>query len=499
VAIVGVRFFGISRALLRYAERLASHDLAFRTLTDLRVRFFRRLVPLVPGGLPGIGSGDLLSRFVTDADRLQDLYLRGIGPPAIFLLAGAGGILAAYLILPAAALALAVVLVLGGVVVPLLTRSIARRAGARQAPARAALSGELTELAAGAPEIAVAGRALDWQRRSANSGARLGRLMRRDAVAEGFAVGLGEAVAGAAAVLMLVVAIPAVSEGELPGVLLAALVLLAMASIEAFSPLGSAAASLDGVAAAAARLDEVTTRPPAVAEPAAPVPVPRGGDLVAEGVRFSHEAGRRILDGVDLRLSPGTATALVGGSGIGKSTLADLLVRFADPSAGRICLAGKDLRDLDGEELREVVRLAPQDAYAFSTTLRANLALANPDAGEERMAAALAAVGLDDWVRSLPDGLDTYVGDSGARISGGQRQRIATARLLISEARVLIFDEPTTHLDPETGERVLEATCSAAHRDGRAVLVITHERTGLEGFDEVLELRSGRLRTAPSG
>ena len=152
-AIVGVRFFGIARAVLRYLERLVSHDLAFRTLTDLRVAFFRRLVPLVPGGLGAVRGADLLSRFVADADRIQDLYLRALGPPLVALAAGALAVGAAAIMLPAAGLVVAAVLLLAGVAAPYLVRRVARRSGRRQAPARAALTADMVAIAGGAPEI----------------------------------------------------------------------------------------------------------------------------------------------------------------------------------------------------------------------------------------------------------------------------------------------------------------------------------------------------------
>ncbi|HWA54005.1 MAG TPA: ABC transporter transmembrane domain-containing protein, partial [Solirubrobacterales bacterium] len=291
LAIVGVRFFGISRALLRYAERLVSHDLAFRTLTDLRTRFFRRLVPLVPGGLPGLGRGELLSRFVGDVDRLQDLYLRGIGPPLVAVVAGAGAVLVAFLILPAAALVLAAALLAAGVLAPALSRAAARSAGRRQGAARAALGGELVEIAAGSAEIAVAGRAGDWIERADRASGELASLQGRDALSGGLATGLGTTLAAGAVVAVLAVSIPAVESGALAGVLLAALALLAMAAFEAVAPLPAAAAGIDACAGAAQRIEAVLERDPPVAEPDHPAPLPSNGALTMSDVSFSYGAG----------------------------------------------------------------------------------------------------------------------------------------------------------------------------------------------------------------
>ena len=489
-AIVGVRFFGIARAVLRYLERLVSHDLAFRTLTDLRVRFFRRLVPLVPGGLPGTRQADLLSRFVADADRMQDLYLRALAPPLIAAVAGVAGLVAAMVMLPQSSLVILGVLLSAGVAAPLLTRAAARRAGRRQAGARAEVGAAIVEIVGGAPEIALAGREADWERRANEASEELGRFLRRDALASGLAAGTSATLAAGAAAVMAAVAIPAVASGELAGVLLAALVLLAIASLEAVGPLAPAAAGIDAVADAADRLEEVTARPAPVRETRAPVPLPPAGALEAHGVEFAYEPGASpVLAGVDLRIEPGRAVALVGPSGAGKSTLAELLVRFRDPTAGTITLGGVDLRDLDSDELRQAVRIAPQDAYLFATTIRENVAIARPDASAAEVTDALRRVGLGPWLDSLPDGIDTDVGELGSRISGGQRQRIATARLLLADARFLIFDEPTTHLDPAGAQELLDRLAGIAHTEGRGVLVITHERSRLGAYDEVHLLR----------
>ncbi|HWB69070.1 MAG TPA: ABC transporter transmembrane domain-containing protein, partial [Solirubrobacterales bacterium] len=199
-AIVGVRFFGISRALLRYAERLVSHDLAFRALTDLRERFFRRLVPLVPGGVSELGRGELLGRFVGDVDRLQDLYLRALAPPLVALLAGAISVLVAFLILPAAAIVLAGFLVAAAILAPTLTRWAARSAGRRQGAARSELGAGLVEIASGSAELAVAGRAEDWVARSDRASDRVSALARRDALSGGLAAGFATALAAGAVV-----------------------------------------------------------------------------------------------------------------------------------------------------------------------------------------------------------------------------------------------------------------------------------------------------------
>lgn len=494
VAIVGVRFFAIARALLRYLERLVSHDLAFRTLADLRVRFFSALVPLVPAGLPGMRRSELLSRYVTDIDRLQDLYLRALGPPLVAAVTIVVATAATAVIHPPAALPLAAMLVACALLVPLATRAAARAAGRRQAAARAALTADLVEVTGGAAEIAVAGREEEWTARAGRDGARLARLQVHDALAGGVAAGLGAFLAGAAAAVVAAATIPAVHAGTLDGTLLAALVLLAMASFEGVQPLGAAAQSLDACARAAERIEQITDRPAPVRDPAAPVPPPPGGALALEGVavRFGP-AAPWVLDGLDLRLEPGRSLALVGPSGAGKTTLAELLVRFRDPDRGRVTLGGADLRDMDQAGVRDAVRLDSQDAHVFATTLRNNVGLARPGASDHEIAAALARCGLGAWLATLPEGLDTQLGELGARISGGQRQRVAAARALLAEGRFLVFDEPAAHLDPPGARSLVRELAGEAARAGRGVLLVSHVLDGLEALDEVAVLEGGRI------
>ncbi len=492
IAIVGVRFFGLLRALARYGERLVSHDVALRSIGAVRRRFFAALVPLVPAGLGTHRRGELLSRFVADVDRLQDVYLRALLPPLIALVASAGALLVAVLLYPPAALVLAVSLLAGALLVPALTRRAARSASRNQAAARAELSAGLVEICAGAGEIVVAGRERDWIERSDNASARLAAIQRRDALGGGLGFGLQAALLTGTAVALAAVAIPAVGSGALPGVLLAAVVLLGIAAQEAVAPMPAAAASIDSCSVAAERIGEIVDAPAPTIEPADPAPLPARGAIVADGVGFAYPGGERLLHDIDLRWEPGQSLALSGPSGCGKTTLAELLVRFADPTEGSITLGGVDLCAVDDSALRSVVLLAAQDAYAFSVSLRENLLLGNPDADDVALVVALERVGLGPWFASLPEGLGTRLGEQGATISGGQRQRIAVARALLSPARFLILDEPTAHVDPEAAVALLGELRREADA-GRGVLVITHEPTGTEDFDRHLRLESGRL------
>jgi len=472
VVIVLVRGLAIARAVSRYGERLASHDAALRLLGQLRAGFYRRLAPLVPGDIGGSRAGDLLSRFVGDVDALQDLYLRALAPPVVAALTIAAAAIAAWLLLPAATPALIACLLLAALAVPALTASLAASAGRRQAHARSALTTEVVETIDGAAELAVAGRGVERIARLRAADAHLAALARRDALAAGAATTLGSLCAGLAVVGILLVGIPAV---------------------EGVSPLPAAARRLRACAEAAHRLDELCERQPSVIDSAAPMPLPATGDLMVEDVHVRYGPDQPwVLRGVNLRLAPGRRIALLGPSGAGKTTLAHLLARFRDPDAGRVSIGGADTRGLAQDEVRRAVVFAAQDAHLFNTSVRENILLARRNAPEPDLWQALATAGIAEWVRGLPDGLDTLVGEDGGLVSGGQRQRIALARALLSDARFLVLDEPTAHLDEDTARQVINAILTQT--GDRGLVVITHSEIALEEYDEVLELRDGRIK-----
>ncbi len=319
------------------------------------------------------------------------------------------------------------------------------------------------------------------------------RTQRRDAIVAGLAMGMGGLIAAAALLGVTIAGVAATHDGTLDGILLAATVFVALGAFEAVMPLPDAAQRLNACAAAAQRLEEITSAPVPVADPPDPRPLPPAGDLLVSGasVRFPGREDA-ALDDVTLRVAPGARVAVVGRSGAGKTTLARLLVRFRDPDAGVVELGGLDLRSTGQDALRHAVRLASQDAHLFTTTVRQNVLLARPQAGDADVLAALDRAGLGAWIAGLPEGLDTQVGEDGAEVSGGQRRRIALARAFLADARFLILDEPTAHLDPR-GARELLATLGADRRDARGILVISHTVEGLEAFDEIVVLDGGRV------
>jgi thiol reductant ABC exporter CydC subunit len=492
VTIVAVRFFGLARPLARYLDRLVSHDLALRALGRIRARFYERIEPLAPGELEGYRRGDLLARMIGDVDALQGLYVRGLGPPLVALVIGAlcVGVTAAFL--PAAAAILATGLLLAGIAVPLVAGALARAAGRRQAAARGVLTAELVELLRGAPELVVYGQEERTLARIRSLNVELARLGRRDALVAGLGDALTILATGLTVVGVLAVAVSATDTGALDRVLVATLALLALSSFDAVSPLPVAARELSAALAAGRRVLEVTEREPLVRDPVPPLPPPPARAAVAlERVTARYRGGERpALVGVDLRLDPGRRIALVGPSGAGKTTVTNLLLRFLDPEEGRVTIAGRDAREYRQEDVRRQFALAGQEAHVFDSTIRENLRLARPTASDVDLEAVLRRARLGEWVASLPDGLDTMVGEDGARLSGGQRQRLTLARALLADAPVLVLDEPTAHLDPATARSLMDDVITAA--EDRTVLLITHRPEGLEGMDEVVTLDAGQ-------
>jgi thiol reductant ABC exporter CydC subunit len=493
LGIVAVQFFGLSKGILRYGQRLVSHDAAFRALADLRVRVYERLEAVAPAGLPAIRTGELMARFVHDVESLQDLVVRVISPFAVAVLAGAVAVTIVWLILPAAGIVLLIALVLAGTVLPWVTGWLARRGEARQAAARGELTAAVVDLVRGAPELAAYGGLERQLGRVASIDARLGRIADRSARTAGVGQGFATLLPALAMVGGLVLGVAAVRAGHLDVVLVAVIAIVPLAAFELATGLPGATQTLARVRASLGRTREVLQMDPVVIDPPNPLPLPADSPrLEVRGLRCRYgDHGPWTLDGLDLDLWPGRRVALVGRSGAGKSTLADVLLRFLPYEAGSVTLGGTELRDLRGDDCRRAIGLVTQDAHVFNTSLEENLRLARRDATDEELGRALDRVGLLDWTRSLPAGLGTEVGEFGGRMSGGQRQRLAAARALLAEFPVLVLDEPGEHLDTATADAIVADVLDAD--PGQAVLLITHRLAGLEAVDEVIVLDGGRV------
>ncbi len=483
-----LRVLGPARVVLRYLERLITHDALFRALADLRVWFFRGLATRLAGGLGMRRAGDVLARLVGDVEAQDVVYMRILLPLA-----------AAVLLLPVVVIAVAQVDIALSVIVgllfcvsafvlPWLAARGALADGASLAQSMAGLRISVLDAIGGLREVRAfnaEGRMLaGTQAREATLLTAQSRMTRRGAWA-----GAGAFLSAQAAILAVLLL------GRGHGLEAIALVFVVLAVFEAIVLLPRAGAQAGIAAAAAARVLEAAEGPIPLPDPATPTPLPVGSSLRFEAVHFRWQADRPpVFDGLTLDIPAGHRVALLGPSGAGKSTLAALALRLAAPQSGRVMLGGTDIATLSATDLRSRIGWLSQATHLFDDTIRANLLLAQPDADDAALWSALEQAQIADAVHELPEGLDSYLGESGHRFSGGQGRRLALARALLSPARILILDEPCAGLDAET-EREFLTTLNTAG-DGRSIILIAHRLTGVERLDRIFRLSNGRAVAA---
>jgi ATP-binding cassette, subfamily C, bacterial CydC len=483
-----LRTLGVARVALRYTERLVTHGAMFRALADLRVWFFGRLARTSAGGLGFRQAGDLLARLVGDVEALDGLYLRILLP-----LAGAVLLLPLLVLLighRSAALAteIGALFAAAAFALPWLAAQASSRAGTGLATEAGALRVAALDALTGLREVrafAAEGRML-----AAVQAKESALLSAQQAMASRVAL------AGAASFLCAQVAVLAVliDAGARPAMAITG-AFLVIAAFEAVGGLSRAGALAGHASAAASRVLEAADAPVPVPDPADPVAMPAATTLRFEAIEFRWQADRpAVFDGLTLDIPQGARVALLGPSGAGKSTLAALALKVVAPRSGHILLGGTDIATLPAADVRARIGWLGQTTHLFDDTIRANLLLAQPDADEPALWAALDAARIGDVVRALPDRLDAWVGEGGTRFSGGQGRRLALARALLSPAPILILDEPCAGLDAETERAFLETLNETAA--GRTVILITHRLTGVEKLDRIFRLSGGKAVAA---
>lgn len=487
VAVVGVRFFGIGRGVFRYLERLVSHETTLRLLAQLRVEFYKLIEPLAPARLVSLRSGDLLSRVIDDIESLQNLYLRAIAPPVVALIMALLLTILLTAFDPLLALVAFIFMLAAGIVVPILAWWGNEQSGSARVKIRGELDAALMDGIQGMAETIVYGQTQTQFNKVQVLNQQLALQERRMAWYDALQLGLTVFLTSSAALAVLATAI-----SRIDGVYLATVTLATIAVFEAFLPLAQAAVQLGSTAQAAHRLFEIADLSPAVNDPVSPAVIPDLPTLEINSLSFRYSADTPlVLDDLSLNIQPGQHIAILGESGSGKSTFVNMLLRFWDYNQGQILLGGRELHNYSQSDIRNVFGVMSQRTNLFNTTIRENILIARKDASPEAVETAARQAQIHDFIQSLPEGYDTYIGEGSRSLSGGERQRIALARVLLKNASFLILDEATANLDVETEYAVMDTVLNVAA--GRSLLIFTHRRIFLDRMDQVYVMRQKRL------
>ena len=505
LAIVGVRFFGIGRAICRYGERYVSHSMAFQGLYELRIAFFKRLEPLVPRIFQSMKMGDLLGRIMADIETLQFFYLRTLVPSLTFIGMTILGCLIGYQLHPIVAIMIALYSIIVGIILPIIITYVLRQVPPMRLHTRGLMKEEFIESIHGVVDIIMSHQetrfvqsmkasfsAYDGWQSLWNRGVRWNQTillgLAQSALLVGVVVGvwvIDEISSGPLWVAVLAIGLQSyfevlqpMTEASLHGYESA----LAMDRLEALDGQGNQQIqSVDRVSNYSSRgLEEYVDNDSS--HDVSPM-------IRVQSLSFAYDV-LPIYDGLDLSIQKGEKVAIVGPSGSGKSTLFALLQGWYTFS-GTISIEGSDTRMLSEDQLQSYMAYATQDIYVFHATIGDNIRLAKPSATEEDLWQALEAVQLADWVRTLPKGLRTMVGQGGMGLSGGQRQRLGMARLYLRDAEILLLDEPLEGLDQVTRHLVQDQLHTLFQ--GKTVLYITHHIEQLHEMDRILFLEQGRI------
>lgn len=496
VPIVAVRFFGITRGVFRYLERLTSHQVTLRVVNHLRVWFYENLEPLAPARLMYYRSGDLLSRIMTDMDTLENFYTRVVSPPVVAAMVIIITVLFMAYFDISLAWVLLVFLLLAGGILPWFSQSVSRRSRHQLATCRADLNAVLVDGIQGLSDLLAANQERGQFIQLLKTNQTLITAQTGFAQLSAMQNALGLLISNFGMWSVLCMAIPIVVAGRLEGVFLAVVVMTALASFEAVFPLSLAAKHLERGMEAGHRLLEVISTRPEVVNPVQPLLPPQSYSLEVKRLTFKYppcfdEESDLALQDISFYLPQGGHMAIVGPSGSGKTTLVNLFLRFWEIQEGEILLGGKDLRAYSQEDIRDYIAVITHNTFLFNANIKENLLLARPNASEEDMIRAAQTAQVHNFIQSLPDGYNTVLGEAGLRLSAGERQRLAIARALLRDAPVLILDEATVNLDAVTELSVLQAIHVLMR--GRTTIMITHHLVGLGKMDTILVLQAGRV------
>ena len=493
VAIVGVRFFGIGRGVFRYLERLASHSVNLKLLAEIRLWVYRKIEPLVPAGIMRRKSGDLLAILTSDIDTLENLYVRVLAPPVTAILIAAGMFIFMSSLDQQLGLILMAGMLIGGGILPIFIVALSRNPGKKVIQKRAELNSSITSSLQGAGELLVFGVEGEQKTALEYISGEYGKAQMQLARVNGFGVGMLTLIINITVLGLLAAAIPLVRSGYLDGVMLAVVTLMSAASFEAILPLVQSGQQMEPTIEAGRRIFALIDSEPEIKEPLSSPKLPINFDIQINELSFRYpETPKPAITCITLSIPECKRIAFVGPSGGGKSTLVNLLARNWDYSSGSITLGGVELNDLKTGVAWERISLLTQNPVILTDTLRRNLEIGKEKSTNTELISALEMVRLGDWFRGLPEGLETWLGERGARMSAGERQRLAIARMNLRNCPIQIFDEPTANLDLDTEREILELVLGNSAK--KTILWVTHRLVCLDQMDEIVFIEKGRIQ-----
>ncbi|MXV45037.1 thiol reductant ABC exporter subunit CydC [Saccharibacter sp. 17.LH.SD] len=487
---VGVRFFATVRIVARYAERLVTHDAAFRVTGQLRTHSFQTLIPRSESLATRTRSGDVLTRFVNDTEKLGQFPLDVLLPTlsATFCSTVSVGITAYFS--PSAACALAGGLLIGGLLLPWMIGRLTDHLAQANTQRSTVLHNDILETIQGMADLLCCGAAPRQLARITAHQTQLNRQTFAHALRCNIIRNILPILSIVCVLSVIACAAHGLETGQLNGPELPMLGMGALASFEMIAPLMEARLAQERFRQAALRSEELCSLPVLTPPPQTTTALPSARELSFDQVslRFHEE---NLLKDISFSLQPGERIAVTGSSGAGKSTLARLAVRLIDPDQGRITFGGTPLTRFTTEDLSEHIGMLTQTAHLFQGSIKRNLLMACPTATDAQIHQALVAVGLDEEINAMPNGLETLCGDHGVRLSGGQARRLSAAQILLRRPTLLVLDEPTESLPPTTGVALMEGLLTALPE--ASVLCITHRPEPLSFMHRILHLECGHL------
>ncbi|ELS8946973.1 heme ABC transporter ATP-binding protein/permease CydC [Vibrio fluvialis] len=484
-----VRGFAMGRTAGRWGERVVSHNATFKLLTDLRIFFFEKLAPMIPGRVSNLRDADLLNRLVADIDAMDHVYLRLISPVTVGVL----GIAALTTLLCWFDMALG--LTLGGVLLvlllvwPVMFYKLGKRNGAELTQHKAEMRVATLDWLQGYSELTIFGAESRYRDAIYAAQEKLLANQKVNASFTGLASALLLLANGWTLVLMLWLAADGVN-GQAPDPMIALVVFATMASVELLMPIAGAFQHLGQTLTSARRLNEIILSEPDVKFPSEETRHSGQFDISFENLTFNYSGGEQpALKDVSLTIRAGNKVAIVGQTGSGKSTLIQLLCRYWDAQQGDIRIAGTRLQEWKESDLRAAISVVSQRVDILNGSLRDNLIMAKPTANDNELSAMLERVGLGKLLEA--PGLDAWLGDGGRQLSGGEKRRIGIARALLHDGPILLLDEPTEGLDKQTEQQIMALFKS--HFENKTVIFITHRLVELETMDTVCLIEQGEI------